>query len=397
MKKNKQNDKTNILSTNIQTRKVNKLLFLIFILFFAAVGSALLLLTHAATPTASIEPENGTLATNAITGTDSNASGGGYVQFKAPVSGGGSGGGFHISGTNIIDPSGKNFVPVGANVGTLGQFDWVGDALGQSASAQQWGWNTIRLTLYVTDPFAAAGTATSRGQQIIDEYTAKGIVVILGDWSCSASPTTASGCATQLAWMKNMASANKSNSAVWYNCYNEPASADDAGWVALQEACVDTIRSAGNNSIVVADAPGPAADASWVGGSRVYASNMGPTVLAHDSVHNVLFSQHNYAGYCDSGSEGTYLDTMHGAGLAVIIGEYGYTYNGTSTAGDYATNYACALANFAAAPSRGVGLLAWHGTHGDYYALRTGSPQGAPFYSTSALTDFGTHVWALTH
>lgn len=396
MKKNKQKDKGNILSTNIQARKINKLLLLIFVLFFAAVGSALLLLTHAATPTASIEPETKTLSGNVITGTDSNASGGGFVQFKAPASGGGgtSTGNFHISGTNIVDPSGKNFVPIGANVGTLGQFDWWGDALGQSASAQQWGWNTIRLTLYVTDPFAAAGTATSRAQQIIDEYTAKGIVVILGDWSCSASPTTPSGCATQLAWMKNMATANKSNSAVWYNCYNEPSNADDAGWVALQEACTDTVRSAGNNSIIVADAPGPAADASWVGGSRVYASNMGPTVLAHDSLHNVLFSQHNYAGYCDSASEGTYLSTMHGAGLAVVIGEFGYTDDGSSTAGDYATNYACALANFVAAPSKSVGLLAWHGTHGDHYALRSSSQ---PFYGTAALSDFGSRLWTLTH
>lgn len=367
---------------------------LLFAVVFAGIGSALLVLTHAATPTSSLEPENGTLQTNAVTGNDSNASGGKYVQFKAPSSGGGQTGSFHISGTNIIDPSGNNFVPIGANVGTQGQFDWWGDALGQSASAQQWGWNTIRLTLYVADFFAPAGTAKSRAQQIINEYTAKGIVVILGDWSCTASPQTPSACAAQLAWMQDMATANKSNSAVWFNCYNEPASSGDAGWVALQNACTDTVRSAGNNSIIVADAPGAAADASWVGGSRVYASNMGPTVLAHDSVHNVLFSQHNYAGYCNAASEGTYLDTMHGAGLAVILGEFGYTDDGSSTAGDYASNYACALANFAAAPSRHVGLIAWHGTHGDHYALRSSSQ---PFYGTAALTDFGSRLWAVTH
>lgn len=121
---------------------------------------------------------------------------------------------------------------------------------------------------------------------------------------------------------------------------------------------------------------------------------MGPTVLAHDPDHAVLFSQHNYAGYCDAAGEGAYLDAMHRANLAVVIGEFGYTDDGSSTAGDYQHNHDCALANFAAAPARGVGLLAWNGTHGDHYALRTGSQ---PFYGTTSLTDYGQRLWNVTH
>ena len=52
-----------------------------FCLVFAIVGSILLVATHAQTPTASLEPEQGSLSGNITTGTDSTASGNAYVQF----------------------------------------------------------------------------------------------------------------------------------------------------------------------------------------------------------------------------------------------------------------------------------------------------------------------------
>jgi hypothetical protein len=125
----------------------------------------------------------------------------------------------------------------------------------------------------------------------------------------------------------------------------------------------------------------------------MYQPGMGPTVKAHDPNHNVLFSQHNYGGFCDAGSEGSYLDTMHNAGLAVIIGEFGY-YT-TSTPSDQF--YQCALANFAAAPSHGVGLLAWHGTMLDGFELTADRTAFYAHSNGSGLSDFGTRLWALAH
>jgi hypothetical protein len=64
---------------------------LVVIIAFAIIGSIFLFLSHAATPTANIQPETGTVASPAITGSDTNASGGSYVQFKAAGTGGNSG------------------------------------------------------------------------------------------------------------------------------------------------------------------------------------------------------------------------------------------------------------------------------------------------------------------
>ncbi len=55
---------------------------LIVITVFGVVGCAMLFTSHAATPTASFEAENGTLATNAVSVTDATASGGRAVKFQ---------------------------------------------------------------------------------------------------------------------------------------------------------------------------------------------------------------------------------------------------------------------------------------------------------------------------
>jgi hypothetical protein len=70
-------------SSRIKKLTLTKQNVLTFAVIFAGIGSAFLLLTHAATPTANLEPENKTVASPAISGNDSNASGGKYVQFKA--------------------------------------------------------------------------------------------------------------------------------------------------------------------------------------------------------------------------------------------------------------------------------------------------------------------------
>jgi hypothetical protein len=58
----------------------------VVIILVAISGTLLTLASHASTPYASQEAENGTLAGGAIEDTDSSASGGKYVQFGSPSS-----------------------------------------------------------------------------------------------------------------------------------------------------------------------------------------------------------------------------------------------------------------------------------------------------------------------
>ena len=307
---------------------------------------------------------------------------------------------FNVVGTQIIGPGSQPFVPLGANVGDVAAFDGRGNANGEHAAALAWGWNTIRLTLYVTD----GASFTYRSQfgyeallshvkSLVDEYTNAGIVVIVESHD-GIAPYGSSYMNQIDQFFTDLARSSVGNPRVWFNCYNEP-NADLAQWVALQRHCVSLIRDQANSNIVVADAPGAAADAPWSGKTRMYDPSMGPAVLAGNT--NVIFSQHNHAGYCDYESEGAYLDAMHAAGLAVIIGEFGFSIDGSSSGGGYAANYSCALANFAAAPSRGVGLVWWHGTGRDLYSLKT---DGGAFFEGEPganLSYAGSLLWKLGH
>lgn len=87
----------------------------LFIVLFALVGVAILLSTHAAAPTANIEPESGTKNTNAVQVQSSTASNNNAVKFKAPVVTP-PGGGFVIrDGTNTGVPAGTTLTSCPGN------------------------------------------------------------------------------------------------------------------------------------------------------------------------------------------------------------------------------------------------------------------------------------------
>ena len=75
-----------IIKSGSLTKYVSKLgtrNLTVFVLAFAIIGSITLIATHAATPTASLEPEtSSSITAPAVAGSDSTASGGGYVQFN---------------------------------------------------------------------------------------------------------------------------------------------------------------------------------------------------------------------------------------------------------------------------------------------------------------------------
>jgi len=81
-----------------------------------------------------------------------------------------------------------------------------------------------------------------------------------------------------------------------------------------------------------------------------------------------------------------------------MVGEFGYTVDGSSTAGSYRQNLNGALSTFNLAPSFGVGLLWWHATHGDNYALKQ---SGNAFYSdggpSANLSPAGQRLWNVSH
>lgn len=311
---------------------------------------------------------------------------------------------FHVVGPDIVDPGGRRFFPVGANVGIEGGFDWRGTAQGHVADALAWGWNTIRLTLYCTD-LESWTTRSQYGYQgllertddIVREYTAQDVVVMLECHDVTGEATTSGHLADQLdQFWTDVAIRYEDNPYVWLNAVNEPTWNDSAQWLSVQRHYLALVRATGAENVFVADVLNGGQDAAWDGAGRLYQAGIGPALESGSC--NVVFSLHAYGGIGGDAEYSDYLDAVRAAGLAMVIGEFGYAVDGSSTAGTYEQNVSGAHAAFEVAPGHGVGVLWWHATHGDMYSLKT---TGNAFYDDGApgsgLSPAGRDLWNLGH
>lgn len=319
--------------------------------------------------------------------------------------------GIFVAGDGVIyGPDGNEFVPVGANLGTTLCFDWAGTANGHAAAAVSWGWNCIRLNVMGTDFLGTNYLAMFPGlaafltylDGVITQYTSLGIVVILEahDNPKYAGKVQSVIEADMVTFWAAAAAKWKNNAYVWFNPINEPAYSN-AEWVALHRRLCWAVRWSGASAPLVVDAPvsgqdgGSAYNVSYLYG---YDPAMAPALEAEFG--NVILASHPYGWFYDTPAELTaYVGNVRAAGLTPLFGEFGYTYNGTSTAGTYTQNYDAAQAVFSVAPALGVGALWWHGTHADYYTLtanNTGFWNADPTVPTNT-SDGGMNLWALTH
>lgn len=319
---------------------------------------------------------------------------------------------FIAGGGHIYGPNGQLFVPIGANLGTTLAFDWKGTAKTHAVDAVTWGWNCIRLNILATDTISYSYLKTFPGlasflnylDTIIAEYTALHIVVML---EAHDNPKT-SGYdqdaveGKMVAFWQAAAAKWASNPYVWYNLINEPAYTNGS-WVALHHRLAAAIRGAGAWAPIVVDAPGWGQDAGYLSpyftdSKYAYETDMAPALQQRWG--NTVVSNHNYGAKWDTYAKTVaWITSTRASGLAPIFGEFGYAYDGTSTAGSYALNYSAAKAVVQASKEYGVGALVWHGTHGDNYSM---TADGTAFWhadpSTNTNTsELGYDVWSLTH
>jgi mannan endo-1,4-beta-mannosidase len=433
---------------SIAIRPYKNIKVLLVVIIIAAIGTYIIQESHAATPYASLDASTGTLSGSAQTFTDATASNGTAVRFGATITGSNPTGKFYIVGDKIVDPDGNIYLPIGANVGMHpNNFDWAGTALGHSTQAQEWGWNTIRLNVECTTAESYSNVTAAAGDtvllkyidQVVQEYTAKHIVVIVECHDAQKDPAQAT------TFWTDMANKYKDNTYVWFNYANEPDYENQTQWVSDQETWLKTVRSTGAENIFVADTLNAGNDAGWGGTQKVYTPDVGPAVEAGQC--NVLFSLHNYGGQANSQDYimrpqvyETYWQNVQAAGLAMIVGEFGMDYrlafqtqsdgsvkvvatDGVSDpakiAGDvynHVANGEYATINYA--NKYGIGMLAWHATFADDYRLATpingitladGSSSGEPnFYnilnssgtglqSGFTFTQEGADLWKVSH
>lgn len=301
---------------------------------------------------------------------------------------------FRTSGADILDRSGNVFIPIGANVGLPLNFgDGSNSALGHSADAVAWGWNILRLTLWV----GTSATWMYRSQNgftalvnlvnsFVAEYTAAGIVVMIEAHDSDSNSRTE----LDEFWAA-MADAHKTNDRVWFNFLNEYEWSSNTTWQSIANHYYTLIRTThGAPNIIVCDVMNAGNDQGWDGAPRLYSAGVGTTLSSGKT--NFVYSLHDWAG---NGS--SYFASVRAAGLPMLIGECGININGISTAsGDPALDLAGWNDAVANAVSAKVGLIAWHATHTDGYSLKN---SGSPFFGDGSnhanLSPMGNTLWNL--
>lgn len=339
-----------------------------------------------------------------------------HFSASAAPGGGGGGGGtgtplpgvFSVSGTSIIDPAGATYLPVGC--GVLGPNTWWDRATtGLWQYCQYWGFNTVRMSVNSYD----SGIHTNNDLAgLVAEFTSRGIVVIIENHGYTGSYPSGGTLTDLQNWWVTVANQFKANPYVWFNTANELGyeygSSVSSSWNTVHRAIIGSIRGTGATNIIVVDG------CSW-GQDRAAGGDSGNTVTGNSGVltygpgivadySNILFSIHIYDQW-NANSVGSaqsiiadYIDRVHAAGLALIVGEAGYE----GYVASFSTFHNAFDAVMTVAPARGVGVIAWHGQgvgQGEGFTM-TEWDTIAAINSTTAPTNLshqGQAFWDWTH
>ena len=265
---------------------------------------------------------------------------------------------FSINGTQIKDPSGAEFVPIGANISGWNYHDWVHNAVADADVIEQaWKFNIVRATINIK---AATwnGALTNGGKtwrnntaecaaaldSIINKFTAKKIVVMLEvhDWTCTY-PTTPEDIQLLNDFWSWAANRYKSNSYVWFNIMNEPqwdAANGNASysWVTTHRPVIQLIRDQiVADNIIIVDGVNCGQETQTWNNNPIPAAQSAVITYGNDlknfnnkTYANIGFNFHMYGAWGLNNTQSDtkitdYITRVHNLGHCIFIGEVGAT------------------------------------------------------------------------
>jgi len=254
--------------------------------------------------------------------------------------------GWSVNGTQVLDPNGNTFVFRGVNHAHT----WYTDRLTQSLKdIAATGANSVRVVL-------SNGTQWTRNNgadvtNVINQCKANKLVCVLEvhdstGYGESAAATHISK-ATEY-WLSSdiKAAITGQEDYVIVNIANEPFGNNTAAatYTADHITAIKALRAGGLTHMLMVD--GSTWGQDWQNAMRDNA----PSILAADSLKNVLFSVHMYEVYSSASIVQTYLSSFQTRGLAIVVGEFGGEHNGQNVAEEAILQYA---------QDQGIGYLGW--------------------------------------
>jgi mannan endo-1,4-beta-mannosidase len=259
--------------------------------------------------------------------------------------------GFTISGTQLIDANGNNFIMKGLAVPLSWFVTNVNDNIGNIR--KNTGANCLRIVVNVSTPDSCWQTCV---QKCI--YNKMIPMVELHDATCG---TTAKGILDMANfWAGKSAFLTQPYIAryILINIANEwgdwaMANSNQTAWKDAYQPAIAAIRNAGINTTLVIDADGCGQDIR--NGETL--RNYGNALQKFDPKHNLLFSVHMYCEWAigSSSNVSAGLPAIQKAGIPIIVGEFGYQH-------DNNRGGICDIPEsdiISTCQSNGIGWLAW--------------------------------------
>lgn len=312
--------------------------------------------------------------------------------------------GFHVEGSKIYDPAGREFIAKGVNINGI---RWIWPGIMTRAEhllkiVNGFKFNAVRVPV----SFKASEFDDNTVEDIVAEYTSRGIVVIFDAHDKGGSYYEGTELDTVKDFFRDLATTYKNNPYVWINVQNEPGdnTLDRERWLRVHREIIRAVRDeAKADNIIVCDGSAFGQDVGELSTGPVKTEksailSYGKDLLSFGgkSYKNIIFSIHAYEQW----SQGTpqenrakmedFIERANAQGLALIIGEYGVqrdthnTWRGTQGV-------------IAAAQRKEIGRIVWSWWGGDANDLTNEAEGGGhmidSIISPTNLTELGKLVW----
>ncbi len=254
--------------------------------------------------------------------------------------------GWSVSGTQILDPKGNNFIYRGINHAHVWYPDRTTQALKDIAAT---GANSVRVVLANGTQWTRTSGATVT--DIINQCKTNKLVCVLEvhdstGFGESAAATNISNAASYWASADIKAAITGQEDYVIVNIANEPYGNNTSASTYTNEtiAAIKTIRNAGITHQIMVDAP------AWGQDWQYVMRDNAASIFAADPLKNLVFSVHMYEVYNTAARVQEYFSTFRAKGYPLIVGEFGTENNGNNVDEASIMQYAQDL---------GIGYMGW--------------------------------------
>jgi len=249
--------------------------------------------------------------------------------------------GFHISGRNLLDANGNNFIIRGISHAHC----WYTSQTSAFANIKGTGANTVRVVLS-----GGRWTANSASDvaNVISLCKTNRLIAVLEDHDTTGygEQSGAYTLAQAVSYWTSIQSALTGQEAyVIINIGNEPyGNTNPSDWVAATKNAIIAMRNAGFQHTLMIDAT------NWGQDWQFISRDNAASVLDSDTLGNTIFSVHMYGVYDTAAEIQSYVSYFVTNGLPLVIGEFGYNHSDGNP--DEATIMSQAVSN-------GIGYMGW--------------------------------------